>query len=55
MKNKNFFYLQYNKINWENQEKTKINSLVNNFIIKEIILKKEDKSIKILDLVSVFL
>ena len=23
MKNKNFFYLQYDKINWENQEKTK--------------------------------
>lgn len=50
MKNKNFFYLQYNKINWENQEKTKINSFVNNFIIKEIILKKKDPSIKIFDI-----
>ena len=37
MKNKEFFYQQYDKINWENQEKTKINSFVNNFIIKEII------------------
>ena len=36
MKNKSFFYLQYNKINWENQEKTKINSNVNDFITKKI-------------------
>ena len=50
MKNKSFFYLQYNKINWENQEKTKINSLVNNFIIKKIILKKKSPSIKIFDI-----
>lgn len=50
MKNKEFFYLQYDKINWENQEKTKINSLVNKFIIKEIISKKKGKSIKIFDI-----
>ncbi len=50
MKNKDFFYLQYDKINWENQEKTEINSLVNKFIIKEIILKKKDKSTKIFDI-----
>lgn len=50
MKNKNFFYLQYNKINWENQEKTKINSFVSNFIIQEIILKKKDPNIKIFDI-----
>lgn len=50
MKNKNFFYLQYNKINWENQEKTKINSFVNNFIINEIILKKKGPQIKIFDI-----
>lgn len=50
MKNKNFFYLQYDKINWENQEKTKINSTVNNYIIKKIILKKGDSDIKIFDI-----
>jgi len=50
MKNKNFFYLQYNKINWENQEKTKINSFINNFIIQNIILKKKGSSIKIFDI-----
>ncbi len=50
MKNKNFFYLQYDKINWQNQEKTKINSFVNNFIIEEIISKKKDSSIKIFDI-----
>lgn len=49
MKNKNFFYQQYNKINWENQEKTKINFFIYN-IIQEIILKKKDPSIKIFDI-----
>lgn len=50
MKNKNFFYQQYEKINWENQEKTKINSLVNKFIIQEIISKKKSSNIKIFDI-----
>ena len=50
MKNKNFFYLQYNKINWENQEKTKINFLVYNFIIQKIISKKKVSNIKIFDI-----
>jgi hypothetical protein len=50
MKNKNFFYQQYDKIKWENQEKTKINSFVNNFIIREILSKKEGSSIKIFDI-----
>ena len=49
MKNKNFFYQQYEKINWENQEKTKINSFVNKFIIQEIISKKSS-GIKIFDI-----
>jgi len=50
MKNKEFFYLQYNKINWQNQEKTKINSFINNFIIQNIILKKKSDEIKIFDI-----
>lgn len=50
MKNPKFFYQQYEKICWENQEKTKINSLVNKFIIQEIISKKSGSSIKIFDI-----
>lgn len=50
MKHKAFFYLQYNKLNWEDQEKTKINSLVNRFIIQNIILKKKGNRIKIFDI-----
>jgi len=50
MKNKKFFYQQYEKINWENQEKTKINSFIYNFIIQKIILKKKGPSIKIFDI-----
>jgi len=50
MKNKEFFYQQYEKINWENQEKTKINSFVNNLIIEDIILKKTSSNIKIFDI-----
>ncbi len=50
MKNKEFFYLQYNKLNWQNQDKTKLNYFVNDFIIKEIISKKEGEEIKIFDM-----
>lgn len=50
MKNKNFFYQQYNQINWENQEKTKINLFIYNFIIQEIFSKKKGSSIKIFDI-----
>lgn len=50
MKNKSFFYQQYEKINWENQEKTKINSFVNNYIINNIILKHKSPTIKIFDI-----
>jgi len=50
MKNKEFFYLQYDKVNWQNQEKTKINSFVNNFIIQNIITKKKGDEIKIFDI-----
>lgn len=50
MKNKDFFYLQYDKINWPNQETTKINSSVNSFIIKGIITKKQGSRIKLYDI-----
>jgi hypothetical protein len=50
MKNKSFFYQQYDKIKWENQEKTKINAFVNDYIIKDIILKKKSSNIKVFDI-----
>ena len=50
MKNKNFFYLQYNKINWEKQEETKVNFFINKYIIKNIILKKKGSTIKVFDI-----
>lgn len=50
MKNKNFFYLQYNKIDWKNQEKTKINFKINNYIIKNILLKKKGGDITLFDI-----
>jgi hypothetical protein len=49
MKNKDFFYLQYNKVNWQNQQKTKINFHVNNYIIKNILFKKEGDKIGVFD------
>lgn len=49
-KNKEFFYLQYNKINWKNQEKTKINSYINDYIIRNILLKHEGENISIFDI-----
>lgn len=49
MKNKDFFYLQYNKINWKNQEETKINSFINNYIIQNVIYKRPGNSIAIFD------
>jgi 2-polyprenyl-3-methyl-5-hydroxy-6-metoxy-1,4-benzoquinol methylase len=50
MKNKEFFYQQYDKIKWENQEKTKINFYLNNFIIKNIISKKSEQSLNLFDI-----
>ena len=39
MKNRDFFFQQYDKINWVNQEKTHLNVAVNKFILDEIISK----------------
>ncbi|MBI1755384.1 class I SAM-dependent methyltransferase [Candidatus Azambacteria bacterium] len=50
MKNKDFFYLQYNKINWKNQEKTKINSFINDYIIQNVISNHKGDSISIFDI-----
>jgi len=50
MKNKEFFYLQYDKLKWENQDKTKINSYVNNWIINNIFLKKKSDKISVFDI-----
>lgn len=50
MKNREFFYLQYDKIDWRNQEKTKINSSIDDFIIENFLLKKKGDKIKIFDM-----
>ncbi|MCR4279461.1 MAG: hypothetical protein NUV78_01850 [Candidatus Zambryskibacteria bacterium] len=50
MKNKDFFYLQYNKIDWKNQEKTKINSFINDYIIQNVILQHQGESVSIFDI-----
>jgi len=49
-KNRNFFYLQYNKINWKNQEKTKINSYIYDYIIQNILTKHQEEDISIFDI-----
>lgn len=41
MKNPDFFFQQYDKINWTNQENTHLNLSVNQFIIDNILSKKE--------------
>lgn len=50
MRNRDFFYLQYNKIKWKNQEKTKINSFINDYIIQNIILNHGKNNIAIFDI-----
>ena len=50
MKNKNLLFLQYNKIDWQAQEKTKINSKIDNFIVDSVLSKKKGSSIKIFDI-----
>lgn len=41
MKNRDFFFEQYDKINWSNQEKTNLNAAVYEFIIDKILSKKD--------------
>lgn len=50
MKNRDFFHLQYNKINWANQEKTRINQRINEYLIDEIISKHANKEIAVFDI-----
>jgi len=50
MKSKDFFYLQYNKIDWGNQEKTKINSFINDYIVRNVISNHTGDSISIFDI-----
>lgn len=50
MKNRDFFYLQYNKINWKNQGKTKINFFIYDYIFRNIIIRKKGEGIAIFDI-----
>jgi cyclopropane fatty-acyl-phospholipid synthase-like methyltransferase len=49
MKNRDFFYQQYDKINWSNQDKTQLNITVYRFIIDKIISNKK-KEIKLFEI-----
>lgn len=50
IKNKDFFYLQYNKIDWKNQEKTKINSFINDYVIRNVIFNHKGDNVSIFDI-----
>lgn len=50
MKDKKFFYEQYNHIDWSQQEKTKMNSYVNDYIIDFIIKNINKDTISIFDI-----
>ncbi len=50
MKNKEFFYRQYDKINWENQEKTRINEKVNKHILNNYFIKKDNSILSAFDI-----
>lgn len=50
MKNKKFFFLQYNKINWRNQEKTRINERINEHIVDNVLSKHDDSSLSLYDI-----
>lgn len=50
MKNRDFFYQQYDRLNWKNQEKTKINSLINSYIIENVIFKKRGGDLSLFDI-----
>ena len=50
LKNRDFFFLQYNKIDWRNQETTKINARINDYIIQNVLLKHADDSISLFDI-----
>jgi len=45
MKNRKFFYQQYDKIDWENQDKIKLNYKVYDYIINNIITKYNSLSL----------
>jgi len=50
MKNRSFFHLQYDRINWANQEKTRINEHINKYLINEVILKHPGNNIAVFDI-----
>jgi SAM-dependent methyltransferase len=49
-KNKDFFHLQYDKINWKNQDKTKINQKINEKIIEYIFSVHRERNISLFDI-----
>lgn len=50
MKNKKFFYLQYDLVDWRKQKETKINAFINRYIAQQIVKKSKKKEIAIFDI-----
>lgn len=50
MYKKDFSHLQYEHLDWKEQQKTNLNSKVNQYLIKKILLKKQGKEISIFDI-----
>jgi len=50
MVDKEYLFKQYDQLDWQHQETTHINALVHDYIIQNIIAKKEGDEIKIFDI-----
>lgn len=50
MKNKKFFYQQYDTIEWKNQEKTKLNAFINDYLADRIVSEVKSSRIRLFDI-----
>lgn len=50
MYKKDFSHQQYEHLDWKEQEKTKLNSILNQYVIEKILLRKKDPNISIFDI-----
>lgn len=50
MKNREFFYNQYERLTWENQLETEQNKKANEWIIDEVLLKEDKSDLSIFDI-----
>lgn len=50
MQRNDFFYLQYNDLNWSHQAQSDMNGFINDFIIDEVILADDNLPLKVFDI-----